>query len=40
VDLTASFAYGDHHSDLPFVALARELLLVSATANDIPETVA
>jgi HAD superfamily hydrolase (TIGR01490 family) len=29
VDLTASFAYGDHPSDLPFMALAGESLLVS-----------
>ncbi|ALV47809.1 hypothetical protein MB46_19995 (plasmid) [Arthrobacter alpinus] len=31
VDLAASFAYGDHHSDLPFMALAGRSLLVGAT---------
>ncbi|MFJ6537922.1 HAD family hydrolase [Paenarthrobacter sp. NPDC091711] len=30
VDLAGSFAYGDHHSDLPFMALAGESLLVEA----------
>lgn len=36
VDMLASFAYGDHHSDLPFMALAGESLLVSPTAKGIP----
>jgi HAD superfamily hydrolase (TIGR01490 family) len=40
VDLQASFAYGDHPSDLPFMALTGESLLVSATARDIPAPVA
>ncbi|MET3176096.1 UNVERIFIED_ORG: HAD superfamily hydrolase (TIGR01490 family) [Arthrobacter sp. UYCu721] len=40
VDLVASFAYGDHHSDLPFMALTGESLLVSPTAKDVPATVA
>jgi hypothetical protein len=30
VDLAGSFAYGDHPSDLPFMALAGESLLVDA----------
>ncbi|WP_178994125.1 HAD family hydrolase [Paenarthrobacter nitroguajacolicus] len=30
VDLAGSFAYGDHHSDLQFMALAGESLLVAA----------
>ncbi|MFK0039660.1 HAD family hydrolase [Paenarthrobacter sp. NPDC090517] len=30
VDLAGSFAYGDHHSDLPFMALAGESLLVDS----------
>lgn len=28
IDLTASYAYGDHHSDLPFMSLVGESLLV------------
>lgn len=40
VDLMASFAYGDHSSDLPFMALTGESLLVSPAANDVPATVA
>jgi HAD superfamily hydrolase (TIGR01490 family) len=40
VDLMASFAYGDHHSDLPFMALTGESLLVSPVAKAIPATVA
>lgn len=31
VDLAKSFAYGDHHSDLPFMALAGESLFVAAS---------
>lgn len=34
VDLAASFAYGDHHSDLPFMALAGRSLLVGATRGN------
>lgn len=40
VDLMASFAYGDHHSDLPFMALTGESLLVSPAVRDVPATVA
>lgn len=40
VDLTASFAYGDHHSDLPFMALAGESMLVSPAVYDVPAPVA
>lgn len=36
VDLGASFAYGDHHSDLPFMALAGESLLVAPTSDVSP----
>ncbi|MGO4246412.1 HAD family hydrolase [Paenarthrobacter sp. RAF54_2] len=32
VDLSGSFAYGDHSSDLPFMALAGESLLVTPAA--------
>jgi HAD superfamily hydrolase (TIGR01490 family) len=39
VDLMASFAYGDHHSDLPFMALVGQSLLVSPTAKGVPATV-
>lgn len=40
VDLMASFAYGDHHTDLPFMALTGESLLVSPAVRDVPATVA
>jgi HAD superfamily hydrolase (TIGR01490 family) len=36
VDLSASFTYGDHHSDLQFMALAGESLLVIPTVKDGP----
>ncbi len=39
VDLMTSFAYGDHHSDLPFMALVGESLLVSPTAEGVTATV-
>ncbi|GAA4142602.1 haloacid dehalogenase-like hydrolase [Leifsonia shinshuensis] len=40
VDLAASLAYGDHDSDLPFMALTGESLLVGPKANDQSVTIA
>jgi HAD superfamily hydrolase (TIGR01490 family) len=39
VDLSRSFAYGDHSSDLPFMALAGESLLVTPAAQNAPDPV-
>lgn len=39
VDLAGSFAYGDHHSDLPFMTLAGESLLVNAAPKNSPAPV-
>ncbi|GHD05042.1 HAD-IB family phosphatase [Zhihengliuella salsuginis] len=39
VDLTASFAYGDHPSDLPFMKLTGESLLVGPGGEDIRPAV-
>lgn len=39
VDLKASFAYGDHHSDLPFMALTGQSLLVGPRPEDVPATI-
>lgn len=39
VDLAASFAYGDHDSDRPFMALTGESLLVGTPAHHCPTTV-
>jgi phosphoserine phosphatase len=39
VDLKASFAYGDHHSDLPFMALTGQSLLVGPAPEDVPAMI-